>query len=283
MLILLYNDSNIKRDSYMYNECPNCNYEHVKNNFCCRCKSSIFNIPTNIDERAKNSEYLSLVKNIKKMTNLKKQLIENLINLNYLDIIPYVKIVPEFADLNSTAFVIPDHIHDHHYEKTAPFVFANLNLYHTNYSLENVILSSSESRLMLKNNNSKNKEYIESPPPFLKWNKINIYLQYLENESIPYDISLLNSDEFEDLMENLSDQINDFSIIYWTDHDEINNSFFEKTITINLDEDLNIIYDKIKKEIELFQKFVDTTMENFKENNKKFFERALLESEISSF
>lgn len=268
----------------MYTECPNCNNEYVKNNFCTQCRSSIFNIPSNIEDRKNNSEYSRLVNNIKKKTNLESPLVENLINLNYLSIIPHIEIVPEFESFHSIAFSIPEYIYDNQYQKNIFFIFSKLNLYHTNYSIENVLLNSIDTRIMLKNNNLKNKSYIESPAAYLK-NKITIYLQYIENDTIPYDIGLLNSEELENLQFNLEEQVlsDNFSITCWTEDDEINNSFFQKNIDINLDDDLNSIYEKIKFDIDSFQNEVDLIMEQLIENNKKFFERSLLEKQMETF
>lgn len=270
----------------MHKECPQCKSEIISDSICLQCHSSIFIIPNNVDKLKNNNEYLSLVQDIVKKTNLKEQLVENLIKFNYINIIPKTIVNSRYL-ADYTLISIPEHIYDTQYQKHPFFIFSNFSSYNTKFSVKNIEIDDKDegcfNLIVFSNNHSIKKQYLDLfLKPFRK-PKINISLQYVESDTIPYDIKLLNSKELKKLKENLLEQSESHNIVAWSDSDIKNNCFFTKEIEVDFSHDPITIYKNIESEIDIFQNYVDSVIDNFKEQNKIIFERSLLELDIKNF
>lgn len=262
-------------------ECSECGSEVIKS-ICPVCEYAIFSIPINVTQRCNDSDYLELIQHLVKKTNLKEQVIENLIAFEQLSIIS--DIIVEFNhSFNQVVISVPSDIHDTTYQQHPFFIFSNFNLYNTKFSVKHINIEHVEIIPVFNNNFSQKKQYLELQLKPFKKPKINISLQYKLEDTIPYDTSLLNQEESEELYSNIEEQIEQYDIVSWSENDQENNSFFEKTVAIDWSQELNIILQNIQSEIDIFQDDVDSIIEELKQINKSIFERALLEKELKFF
>lgn len=266
-------------------ECPQCESK-VFDNICSVCEYSTFIIPNNIEQRKNNSDYLSLIHCLAKKINVKEEVIENLISFKdfsiYLSIITDIVVDKDYS-INQFSISIPEIITNTKYKQHPFFIFSNFSLYNTQFSVKHIELDKDEIVAVFNNNFSQNKQYISLILQAFKKPKLCISLQYKLEDTIPHDTSLLNKKERRNLKNNIEEQIEQYNIVSWSEHDEKNNSFFEKEVTIDWTQEINIILQNIQSEIDIFQEEVDSTIEELKEINKSFFERALLEKEIERF
>ncbi len=262
-------------------ECPQCESK-VVDNICSVCEYSTFIIPIETEQRKNNSDYLSLIHCLATKINVKKEVIENLISFEYLSIISDIVIDKNYS-LNEISISVPEMITNIKYKQHPFFIFSNFSIYNTQFSVKHIDLEHVEIIPVFNNNFSQKKQYLELKLQPFKKPKINISLQYKLEDTIPYDTSLLNQEESEELYSNIEEQIEQYDIVSWSENDQENNSFFEKTVAVDWNQELNIILQNIQSEIDIFQEEVDSTIEELKEINKDIFERALLEKEIERF
>lgn len=262
-------------------ECPECE-SHVVNNICSVCEYQTFIIPIDVIQRKNDPDYLALVEYLVKKTNINEEVIHNLIAFDHLFIISDIKIRTDHS-INQMSISVPEHINNTKYKEHPFLIFANFSLYNTNFSVKHFDLEQGEIIPIFNNNLSRKKQFIELRTQPFKKPKIGISLQYILKDTIPYSTSLLNQEEEEELKSDIEEQISEYDIVSWSEHDEENNSFFEKTVEVDWTQEQNIILQNIQSAIDKFQDEVDSIIEELKERNKSIFERALLEQQMKTF
>ncbi len=262
-------------------ECPECE-SHVVNNICSVCVYQTFLIPLEVTQRKNDPDYLALVEYLVKKTNINEEVIHNLIAFDHLFIISDIKIRTDHS-INQMSISVPEQINNTKYKQHPFLIFANFSLYNTNFSVKHFELEQGEIIPIFNNNFSPKKQFLELRNQPFKKTKIGISLQYILKDTIPYSTSLLNQEEEEELKSDIEEQISEYDIVSWSEHDEENNSFFEKTVDIDWSQEPTIIWQNIQSSIDTFQDEVDSIVEQLKERNKSIFERALLEQEIEKF
>lgn len=168
-----------------------------------------------------------------------------------------IKIIPENVELEND------------YEKEMHYIFANFLKINSNYNMS------------IKDNGNNNVIYLSNKDILLYLTKtydpqILCFIEFNNDDCIPYDINLLNNNEKIDLKKNFSSYISECKTIE-------GKKYLAKKININHEEDLNIIYQKIEKQIKYFYSELNNIKMQLFEDNKKYFERSLLELELKEF
>lgn len=214
--------------------------------------------------------YEDFLEELHLITNLEPKILDNLYKLSALHIIllnyenEYESETIQFLDYFSKKFII------------SPFLKIVDNFKeNTNYILASYLVF---------NNNFKIDEKNEEPffnNIFLqvKSNHIECCFLYNLHESVPYEISLLSEEETLLLSNNIMSQ--HVSCKY--------SGLYKSTYTINFpiyinySDSINTIFLNIDKQIQQSQIEYNNIVRNFREDNKKFFERSLLEQQIEKF
>ncbi len=275
----------------MTTQCPSCLSTHIENNICKKCKYHVFSFYDDLNLNNQNSDYFKLIDFLVEKTKLNTKIIKNIIQLNFLHILPYYKF--DHDNLNKKTFAFPNlHIYPDNYKKTLEFFFASFNFYNPQYKL--IIFNNYDpNTYVLSISENENDLFIDLAYDY-KTNQKVLYInrQYIESESIPYDINILNSTEyrrFSNQLEIQSDEIR---------NDELNNNynvdllsysvmfdccFICNKLDIDFSKDFNLIHSNIEKQIQTFVGNVEKLMTFYKEKNAVFFERALTEIQIAGF
>lgn len=248
----------------MITTCPICN--SVK-----ECEDSFQFKNMDNTHRLECSIYQDFLKLISQKTNLNKDvidilyLIENLNNI--IDIKDVYKILDNFVTKN-----IPENVaFKQNYEKEIHYIFANFIEINKNYTIRidgpqlfgfKAIYLTNENMLL---------HITRTYQP-----ELLCLIEFDIQECMPYDIDLLNNTERQDLQKNIK------PYLYKCEHIE-GKGYFKKQLIIKKDKDLSIIYQEIEAQIESFKKEVNEEKIKLKEENKKYFERPLLQKEIQEF
>lgn len=110
--------------------------------------------------------------------------------------------------------------------------------------------------------------------------EILFMIEFKKENFIPYDINLLLEYEKLELFNNIEKQKKLLKVVHNINQ---NKSFIGYSINFNNLDNIDLIYQKLDQQIEIFYKEIEEYNKYFKEENKCFFERALLELEIKDF
>ena len=264
----------------MITNCLNCDENTIENNICLKCKSSFFSFPLDFNQRQQSLEYKKFISKISKQLDISEQTLHNLTNFKLLNIIPDIKL-EEFYDTITVS--ISEQVFSESFKKSTPFIFAHLDQFSKDYSAQEIYVNNYDKLFLFKHKNKN--EFIECAfNTYETKYDIIVYVPYDESKTVIADPNLLSEDEREQLEDNLCEQSDsDCSIIDLTCID--GSLYFTFTIAINnnfsssIYEICNDIYDLIYK----FNYQVDSLIEQYKEQNSKIFERALLEIVMEGF
>ncbi len=185
------------------------------------------------------------------------------ININYHDgIIDYI--IPENPKLNEN------------YQNSASFIFASYALYNKSFKVK-----PRKRNYILLNNEGEFKTALELD---IISENLDIYykVEFNENLLIPYDINLLIEKEKQDLKTNIMRQEEKIS-------EELIDSniqgvqYFQFLIELENKKTIIEKHKEIKIQCEEYEDYYLSLLNEFKEYNKIFFERALLEIQMKNF
>lgn len=184
-----------------------------------------------------------------------------------------------FFDTTTKIYSIPFSLTlKNNYQNSLQYIFASYPTINNDYHVPHEYLNKFQELFLF---NNKDKDVMLSLSCFENGNIFfDILLEYDEYNNIPYDIDLLNDSEKQELIDELEEQK------YYFDAEIINSDgirYYSLTINLYLDQSLQTIYLDINKQIKnTIEKYRKHT-QLLKEENKRFFERALLEIEMKEF
>lgn len=279
----------------MTTQCPNCQSTHIENNICKNCKYHVFSfINDSHIHHKQNSDYYLFIDFLFERTFVDPIIIENIIKLDFLHIFSNCKILnSKNKDYSKNKLIVAAPYmcrYPNNYKNTIEFFFASFN-YNDEYSLipdpyasDKFIISTKENKLQLFLNISKD----------FNTNQYSLYInrRYIQSESIPYDIKLLNDMEYISLNKKFQNQEVDirhnlikykYNIDLFAYSKTLNDFFLSSKIEIDFSNDFQIINIEFKKQMNIFLEKVDNLMSIYKENNKNIFERALTKIKLEGF
>ncbi len=263
--------------------CPICKSKQIEN---------IFEFKKNIKSphRLECEVYQNFLNIVSSKTNLNTDIIDILYFKEELsDIVNLDNVWNE--SINNFEIKIPDTIvFKENYKKTLGFIFANIIQLNKGYHIHLTDRYNVE-EYDLELLNKKEKYNVKLSIPRLattfKENKILIMIEFNEKNCIPYDINLLNEEEklnvlnkLNNIKEGLFIKSLPCKLIYEKSEDKI---FFKEDFIVNFEDDIESIYKNMEDKIENFYNQLLEIYEPFKEENKCFFERALIELEMKDF
>ncbi len=247
-------------------KCPICNsIQESKDSF----QIKLFKHKEIINHRKECEVYQNFLSNIFDKIKLNKNVIDILYLTEGLKKIINISEYYKIGD-NYVTVVIPEiisYIED--YEKSIYYIFANLIEINPNYNIS-FEYSIYENELYLSN---KDVNIYFQRTSFEK--KILCNIKFNIDECIPYNQLILNSEEREKLQRNIL-----FTPKLIVEKREI---YSKKKLIISEKDNINVIYQKIEQQIKDFYSEVNKIKMQLFEDNKKFFERALLELELKEF
>lgn len=247
----------------------------IQNGYCIDCETTVVSIQLIENEPLKNTlNYKKLFNTIKEKCNLNKEILNNLLNFDLITDICDIKIDKDSNKVHHY-FIKNKIVFKRNYKKRESYIYSSFPLYNKDFEvrdksiyLENCIFHKNLEKIIfdIKKNNLSEDYYLYL---LIKFNK---------NELIPYDINLLNKEEEIKLTKLINFQKLNLSLNVSVDRNYL--LFF---ININKEKDIISIQKKIESEIIEIYDFFENKKNEYKENNKSIFERALLENEIISF
>ncbi len=196
---------------------------------------------------------------------LELHLFQNISNINFKNIDGnLLYIIPENPKLNLN------------YRNSPSYIFATYSIYNKEFKIKN-----KKRNYLLLSEEEKLKIVIELDLVSFD-SDIYCNIEFNENYLIPYDINLLTSTEKNELKQSinyqegkLSEQLTDYAID--------NSLYFRFQLAIYDNPTLIGMHNEIKIQTEECYDYYISLLNEFKEYNKKFFERALLELELKNF
>lgn len=110
--------------------------------------------------------------------------------------------------------------------------------------------------------------------------EILFMIEFKKENFIPYDINLLLEYEKLELFNNIERQKKLLKVV---NNINQNKFFIGYRINFNNLDNIDLIYQKLDQQIEIFYKEIEEYNKYFKEENKCFFERSLLELQMKDF
>lgn len=239
--------------------------------------------------------YQNFLNLVSSKTNLTTTMVDILYFNNKLDDIVNIKDIWDVSIDKLETKISDNIVFNENYEKSLGFIFANMIQLNKNYDIHlNLQIYNNIYDLDLLNNQKKyNIRLSISKPTYKKEDfEILLFSEFNHVECIPYDISLLNEKEKDDLLKKINNDENDiflkrinkqlpiFNCIYDQRNEKI---LFKNTFVFNPNEEIDSIYINLEQKIEKFYKKVENLHEFLKNENKSFFERVLIEKEIEYF
>lgn len=241
-------------------------------------KNEIYDKKTIIRLTKKNQDliYPQLIKNISRRTNIKEDIIYNLLKMDLINLIMNIELK---TNKNVTLIEIPEKIIlKDNYKTLCYYVIANFNIYYPEYTLKNEYIDA-----ILYN---KGKKSIISLRHTYFGNLFNISFYYELNDVLAYDINLLNNEEIKELEKELSQYEkklpmykNQLMYVYKKENKKQISYNLSLIFSDNMNNNINLINQEIKD----LNDYYNNLIENFKAKSKKYFKRALLEIEINNF
>lgn len=248
-------------------QCPICNsMKENQNSF----QITFFKDEDSIFHREECNVYQQFLNSISKKTSLNKKVVDVLYLTEGINKLFNIKAIYHIKNnCFYTTWKIPENIkYIDNYKKNIYYIFANFLEINSNYNF--VIKNNHFEDIYLTNKNILiylSQTHFET--------EILCLIEFNIQDTYPYDIDLLNTIEKSSLKENMS------TFLYKCKEME-NKQYFKKILNIK-EEDICNIYQKIDIQIEKFKKESEEEIITLKENNKKYFERALLELELKEF
>lgn len=223
------------------------------------------------------SDYDLFIHELFHRTIIKKSILNNLFNLNLLNKIVHKQdeLFTSFINSNNNFFIPKDLLIEKNYKKSIEYLYAN----YLDKSNFNIIRSN---RSYISNKDNTIILCLNYPTyNFLK-PQLLLFIKYVKQDLIPYNTDLLNNEEFQ----LLNQHILNIREKHFKKNNEpfLNNMFF---LIFNIDIDLNDTIDNSIQQIDnqiniKYNEYINLT-NILKEENKKFFERALLEEQMKTF
>lgn len=243
-------------------ECPICksNQDKKENNDYFRIKQNIKSY-----HRDHCIIYQNFLNLISKKTGLSKIVIDILcLNERLSEVLKINKVWQIFHDFD--VLIIEEKItFKESYKQKLSYIFANY--------------IDSNKKYIINIEEGKNNVYLINNTILLNLFNLHqkiFYIEFNMSHCIPYDINLLTEDEKKSLESNC--------INYLYLFENINGKMYLKfNFLINENEDLSVIYEKIEEQIKYFERKKEDIKFKLTEENKKYFERALLLLEIQGF
>lgn len=251
-------------------ECLACSSENIIKNKCSNCKSTLFYLTKTKNNRKDCQIYNKIIRKIKKDTGISISVIDSLFSFGLLSSL--TNVIIKRGPLEKISITLPEKVSfTENYESSIQYILASFPSYNSNYKL------SENNNYFLENKNKKFHIFLH-----LNYsNQLICYIKYLEKETLPYDIELLNEAEKEELEEQIQYQmynIGGISDIFVED-----SPVFVEKISLNLSNDTEENYLKLNTEIEKLYNSVESMIYDFREKNKFIFQRSLLEIELDTF
>lgn len=221
--------------------------------------------------RIECSIYQDFLKLISQKTNLNKDVIDILYLVENLNNIIDIKDVYKILD-NFVTKIVPENVSfKGNYEKEIHYIFANFIEINKNYTIriDGPQLFGFKATYLTNENMLLHITRTYQP-------ELLCLIEFDLQECIPYNIDLLNNTERQALEKNIRPYLSK------CEHIE-GKGYFKKQLIIRKDKDLSIIYQEIEAQIESFKQEVNEEKINLKEENRKYFERALLQKEMQEF
>lgn len=221
-----------------------------------------------------HKEYNNLLKKIHKYYKIDKDMIYVLLDLHLLQNISNINV--SYHD-GIVTYIIPENPKlNENYENSSVFTFASYALYDKNFKVKtkkrNYILLNSDDKIKTA------LEFDDLSEDFDIYYKV----EFNENLLIPYDINLLTEKEKNDLKTAIMRQEGKISEEL-TDTNINGVQYFEFLLELCNHKIASDTHLEIKIQCEECDDYYMSLLNEFKEYNKKFFERALLEIQMKNF
>ena len=260
---------------YIY--CIFCKSTLIKNNKCKNCNAFIFktkkiNNNKDIISSDKYNIFFNLLKN---NTKIDDNILILLIELNLIG-----KIMTAFIDFDKNdnpIFYIENkssfHI-NYNYKESKEYVFVEYLIKNPEFKKSTI-----DKRIkFIKKDKDKDIVLIFNIYRDFDKSEISIYFDFNRDYVYPYDLNLLNSEEKKELNKNIENKlfINNQSCYIYENYGKI----YSEEIIFNFN---NINYHILSERINQYYEKINQVLTLIKEDNKKFFERSLLELELKNF
>lgn len=246
-------------------QCPICNsIQESENSF----QIKFFKKDDKTIHRSECLVYQKFLSLISEKININKDVIDILYLTEGLNKVVNIKDTYSILNDYSTK-TIPENIEiKNDYEKEMHYIFANFLKINSNYNI------------LVKSNDFNHVVYLSNKDILLHLTRtyqseILCFIEFNTEECIPYNINLLNNTEIFELRMHILPYVSNCITID-------GKRYYGKKINIER-EKLNIIYQKIETQIKDFYSEVNGIKNQLFEDNKKYFERALLELELKEF
>ncbi len=247
-------------------QCPICNsMQESESSF----QITFFKDEDSIIHRNECIVYQQFLTLISKKTSLNKNVVDVLYLTEGINKILNIKDNYQILSDYSTKDIPENIAFNKNYEKEIHYIFAKFLEINPNFNIT-IRCNSFSSAVYLVNKDILINLTRTYKPTILFFVELNV------NDIIPYDINLLNDIEKSKLQKNI------LPCLYKCE-DLNENRYFKKKLDIENKDDLSIIYQKIAIQIDNFKKEIQEENIKLKEDNKKYFERALVELELKEF
>lgn len=220
-------------------------------------------------------EYNYLFSMLKEQYNIDSTILNNLIELDLFSEIANVHVSFNKGILTYTLNEQPKLIED--YKNSLPYIFACYPLFDNSFKIKNI-----KRDYLLSNENKECNIMLELCHVYSEYN-IYIQLEFKEEFLIPYSTDLLNNKEKNNLNNELLKQKNILEYEYGLIQIQKVLYFEMKLDILYSKKDYEYINLEIKKEINKVHKEYIDKINKFKNENKIFFNRALLKLEVDNF
>lgn len=258
--------------------CNYCNGEII-NNRCNHCNYTLWITKFMYDPNdIKTSDtYLEFLNTIHNKSNIDKSTLEILMEINAITTVMSARV--EFID-EVLVFKIANDFRIFNYKKKLEYIFSTYMVNKNEYKR-----TSNKEITVFKN--KKRNFYIEivSGEGSYFDSDILLYFDYKVKDTIPYNSNLLTKEELESLNESLDEQLKEYLIYSCIDKVETDYFYISLSnyLSKNRDKEISEIHSEIDRIINESIIYFENKINETKEKNKSFFERALLENEIKDF
>lgn len=260
--------------------CVFCDQNNIIDNKCLSCNSIVLKTENKKQkyDLESSEHYNDVLSIIHQKTNLSKELISILLKLNSIFINLIMSVVIEYKDKYPIFHIKEDFTLVENFNKSIQYILATYLLHNKNFKINDINYNNDFFReeIYLVNKSKKNKQHLS-----ISNNDIILRIEHKYNDSIPYNINLLNKEERKKFLNILYSQT---KLINNSNYEEIDKQTYQYVyININLNNDLNQIHKDIDNFIDKIYEEIINKLNDFKEYNKQYFQRALHEKEIENF
>lgn len=228
-----------------------------------------------------------LLNKLHKSYKIDKDILYILLELDLFHLISNIKVVIKNGIFTYTLPENPKLYKN--YQKYFSYIFATYLIYNKNLTIknkkrgycllnnDNIIKKNSELNSTLFNSYINFNLQLDTDGNAENDEDIYLNIQFNEIDVIAYDVNLLNLKEKEDLNKSINKQKEKYI------HSIDNIMYFKFKLKIDNNLSLIEIHNKINLQCEEYYNYYISLLKKFKEYNKVFFERALLEEQIKNF